>query len=66
MSAKPGSLSLGLIELMDNSLDDSLGVDVIADRWRGGVGRGRTESGLCVVMCVVGGGGLVVATAVSR
>jgi hypothetical protein len=66
MCTKLGSSSLGPIELMDDSLDKSRGVEVIADGWREGLGGGRKESGLCVVVCVVGGGGPVVASTVSR
>ncbi len=36
---------------MDNLLNNLLGVEVIADGWRVGVGCGRGESGLCVVLC---------------
>jgi hypothetical protein len=41
MSEKSGSFLLGLIESMDDLLDDLLGVKDIADGWRGGVGCGR-------------------------
>ncbi len=44
MSAKPGSSSLGLIELMDDSSDVLLGVEIIVDmsgggEWEGGGGN---------------------------
>ncbi len=51
MSAKSGSSSLGPIESLDNSLDNLLGVEDIVDGWRGGLGCGRGESVLCVVLC---------------
>jgi hypothetical protein len=51
MSAKLGSSSLGPIKSMDDLPDDLLGVNVIADGWREGVGCGRGESELCVVLC---------------
>jgi hypothetical protein len=51
ISVKSGSLLLGLIELMDNLSDDLLGVKVIVDGWKGGMGCGKGESVLCVVLC---------------
>jgi hypothetical protein len=51
MSAKSGSSLLGPIKLMNDLLDYSRGANVIADGWRGGVGCGRGESVLCVVLC---------------
>ncbi len=51
MSAKSGSSSLGLIESMDNLLDDSLGSKTL---W---MGRGREwdvgGGNLCCVLCCV-------------